>query len=144
LCLELRTLGSNITFVEGSSRQPRFLQENPSIGTGANAYLDSLGYIAMVDLAFEDLFTVLETLGESRGIGPPSPRGSLRETRSPYPENEWAKDQVHGRGRRRAKVYREWLARRSELVAQGLRVELADPWDSFKKLLRTSRESSRG
>jgi hypothetical protein len=63
LCLELRTLGSNIIFVEGSCRQPRFLRENPSIGPGANTYLDSLGYIAMVDLAFEELFTGLETLG---------------------------------------------------------------------------------
>lgn len=143
LCLELRTLGLNLTFVEGSSTQPQFLQENPSIGPGANAYLDSLGYIAMVDLAFEELFTNLKTLGESRGIGPPSPRGSLRETRSPYPENEWAKYQVHAQRRRPATVYREWLARRSRLVAQGLRHELADPWDSFKKLIRSPRDSSR-
>ncbi len=144
LCLELRALASNITLVEGSFRQPRFLQENPSIDPGANAYIDTLGYIALVDLAFEELLSDLEKLGESRGMGLPSPGVSPRDSRSPYPENEWAKEEVHGRGRRPAKVYREWLARRSILVAQGFRHELADPWDSFKKLLRTSRDSSRG
>ncbi len=141
LCLELRALGSNLTWVHGSFQQPRFHRENPGIDPADSAYLDGLGYVATLDLAFDGLCSELGSLGESRGIAQPSPGNSPREARSPYPENEWAKDQVHLRGRRPANVYREWLARRSRLVAQGLRHDLADPWDSFKKLIRPPRDS---
>ncbi len=143
LCLELRALGSNLTWVHGSFQQPRFHQENPGIDPADSAYLDGLGYVATLDLAFDGLCSELGSLGESRGIAQPSPGDSPREARSPYPENEWAKDQVLLRGRRPAKVYREWFARRSGLVAQGLRHDLADPWDSFKKLIRPPRDSPR-
>lgn len=143
LCLELRALGTNLTWVDGSFQQPQFHQENPGIDPADSAYLDGLGYVATVDLAFEELFSEVAKLGESRGIAQPSPGVSLRETRSPYPENEWAKDQVHLQGRRPATVYREWLARRSRLIGQGLRHELSDPWDSFKKLIRPPRDTPR-
>lgn len=141
LCLELQALGTNLTWVHGSFQQPRFCQENTGIDPTESAYLEGLGYVATVDLAFEELFSELEKLGGSRGIAQASPGDSPREAQSPYPENEWAKGEVHLKGRRPAKVYREWLARRSRLVAQGLRHDLADPWDSFKKLIRPPRDS---
>ena len=144
LCLELRTLGSNITFVEGSCRQPQFLQENPSIDPVANAYLDSLGYIAMVDLALEELLSSLKAYSEESPIPLSYPKSTLSDGRPRLPENEWAREQVHRDGRPPAEVYREWIERRIELARQGVRPELADPWQSFKQLLRTRERSFHG
>lgn len=144
LCLELRSLGSSLTWIQGSFQQPRLHQENPQIDPAATTYLVDHGYIATVDLAFEELFTELANSGESRGIMLLPQGSSPRGPRSPYPENEWAKEQVHLQGRRPATVYREWLTWRSKLAAEGLRHELADPWDSFKKLIRPPRHPSHG
>lgn len=45
-------------------------------------------------------------------------------------DNEWAFEQVHILHRPRCDVYKEWLARRQK---HGKNVQLADPYDSFKK-----------
>lgn len=47
--------------------------------------------------------------------------------------NEWARNQVHNKGRKDTEeVYREWLSMRKD----GGRPPLANPWESFKKAIR--------
>jgi hypothetical protein len=84
----------------------------------------------------------LQSLGEALRLAFPgwielpdiAAGGRRRGGRPPNPANEWAREQVNNLGRPRREVYPEWLERLGEREQ-----ELADPWDSFQKVLRVGR-----
>lgn len=55
-------------------------------------------------------------------------------------DNDWAFHQVYELHRPPCEVYQEWLARRKE---HGKLIQLADPYDSFKKALNARRKKGK-
>ena len=55
-------------------------------------------------------------------------------------DNDWAFEQVYVLRRPHCEVYQEWLARRKE---HSKFMQLADPYDSFKKALNTRRKKGK-
>ena len=79
---------------------------------------------ALSDQGLLELFNQPEATGTKKGQG-----GRPRNT-----DDEWARDQVRKLRRPQSEVYAEWLNRIGDRAAT-----LADPHDSFKKVIRFNR-----